>query len=118
MSTGACVGHVGPEALAGGPIGKLRDGDVIEIVIDRQNLTGKINLVATPDGELSPPAAAELLNTRNPHPNLQPHHALPDDTRLWAALQRASGGTWAGCVYDVDRIIEVIEAGLSLAKDL
>ena len=27
VSTGACIGHVGPEALAGGPIGKLRDGD-------------------------------------------------------------------------------------------
>ena len=36
---------------------------------------------------------------------------LPDDTRLWAALQNASGGTWAGCVYDVDRIIELLEAG-------
>ena len=37
VSTGACIGHVSPEALAGGPIGKLRDGDLIEIVIDRVN---------------------------------------------------------------------------------
>ncbi len=29
---------------------------------------------------------------------------LPDDTRLWAALQAVSGGTWGGCVYDVDSI--------------
>ena len=45
VSTGACIGHVGPEALAGGPIGKVRDGDVIEIVVDRENLEGRINLV-------------------------------------------------------------------------
>jgi xylonate dehydratase len=36
---------------------------------------------------------------------------LPDDTRLWAALQDASGGTWAGAVYDVDKILEVLAAG-------
>jgi hypothetical protein len=36
---------------------------------------------------------------------------LPTDTRLWAALQRASGGTWGGCVYDTERIIELLEAG-------
>ena len=35
LSTGACVGHVGPEALDGGPIGRVRDDDLIEIVIDR-----------------------------------------------------------------------------------
>jgi putative YjhG/YagF family dehydratase len=34
VSTGACIGHVGPEALEGGPIGKLRDGDTIRIEID------------------------------------------------------------------------------------
>lgn len=113
VSTGACVGHIGPEALAGGPIGKLRDGDIVEIVIDRQQLTGKINLVGTTAGELTPPEATALLNTRSPHPELQAHPDLPDDTRLWAALQQASGGTWAGCVYDVDRIVAVIEAGMA-----
>ena len=39
VSTGACVGHIGPEALAGGPIGRLRDGDTVEIVVDRGELT-------------------------------------------------------------------------------
>jgi dihydroxyacid dehydratase/phosphogluconate dehydratase len=112
VSTGPCIGHVGPEALAGGPLGKLRDGDVIEIVIDRQQLTGHVNLVGTAAGELSADAAAELLQLRPPHPDLRPHPQLPDDTRLWAALQQASGGTWAGCVYDTDRIVAVIEAGL------
>ncbi len=45
VSTGACIGHVGPEALAGGPLGKLRDGDTIQIIIDRVNLSGTIDLI-------------------------------------------------------------------------
>jgi putative YjhG/YagF family dehydratase len=113
VSTGACIGHIGPEGLAGGPIGKIRDGDVIEIIIDRRNLSGSINLVATPNSELTDITARELLNAREPHPQLKPHLALPDDTKLWAALQVASGGTWSGCVYDADRINEVIKAGMS-----
>ncbi len=117
VSTGACVGHIGPEALAGGPIGKLQDGDVIEMVIDRQEMTGSINLVGTANGDLTPVEAEQLLQTRPAHPDLQPHPNLPDDTRLWAILQQASGGTWAGCVYDVDRIEKVISAGLSVLAD-
>jgi dihydroxyacid dehydratase/phosphogluconate dehydratase len=113
VSTGACIGHVGPEALAGGPIGKLRDGDVIEIIIDRRELTGQLNLVGTSEAELTPTEALSLLASRQSHPELQAHPSLPDDTRLWAALQQASGGTWAGCIYDVDRIVEVIKAGLA-----
>ena len=117
VSTGACIGHVGPEALAGGAIGKLRDGDLIEIKIDRKSLSGAVNLVGTGDGALSPDAAAELLKERQPHPALAPHPDLPADTRLWAALQAASGGVWAGCVYDVDKIIAALKAGTDvLAK--
>ena len=112
VSTGACVGHVGPEALAGGPIGKLVDGDVVEIVIDRRQGSGRVNLVGLADRDLEPAEAGRLLAQRDPHPGLRPHPELPADTRLWAALQHASGGTWAGCVYDVDRIIAVIDAGL------
>jgi putative YjhG/YagF family dehydratase len=112
VSTGACVGHIGPEALAGGPIGKVRDGDLIEIVVDRDGLTGRINVVSTADGSLPSSEIASLLQSRTPHPQLKAHPKLPDDTRLWAALQQASGGTWAGCIYDVDRIVEVINAGL------
>jgi xylonate dehydratase len=111
VSTGACVGHIGPEALAGGPIGRLRDGDLVEIVIDRQKLEGRIDLVGTAERELSPEEAAQLLKDRPPHPDLLPRADLPDDTRLWAALQSACGGTWAGCVYDVDEIIRLLEAG-------
>ena len=106
VSTGACVGHIGPEALAGGPIGRLRDGDIVEIVIDRGRLTGSIDLVATEtEGELSLAQAEAILTSRPTAPGIAPHPDLPDDTRLWAALQAASGGTWAGCVYDPDAII-------------
>jgi putative YjhG/YagF family dehydratase len=109
VSTGACIGHIGPEALAGGPLGKVRDGDVIEIRIDRTTLEGSINLVATSEGDLTPPQTQALLESRPPHPDLTPHDDLPDDTRLWAALQRVSGGTWGGCVYDVEKIIAALE---------
>jgi putative YjhG/YagF family dehydratase len=113
LSTGACVGHVGPEALQGGPIGRVRDDDVIEIVIDRVRLEGSVRLVGVAGERLTDDECATRLAERGPHPKLAPHAKLPADTRLWAALQRASGGTWAGCVYDVDRIVEVIEAGLA-----
>ena len=111
VSTGACIGHVGPEALAGGPIGKLRDGDEIEIIIDRNQLTGSINLIGVGGQRISSTEAEALLKSRSIHPQVRPDVNLPDDTRLWAALQQASGGTWGGCVYDVDRIIEMLEAG-------
>jgi dihydroxyacid dehydratase/phosphogluconate dehydratase len=103
VSTGACIGHVGPEALAGGPLGRLRDGDEIEIEIDRVGLTARVDLVGAD--------AARLLRERPLHPGLAPHPELPDDTRLWAALQEVSGGTWAGCVYDVERILAVLAVG-------
>lgn len=113
FSTGACIGHIGPEALAGGALGKLRDGDIIDIVLNRTTLEGSIDLVGTVDqGELSPAAVAFLLEARPTHPDLSAHPRLPDDTRLWAALQAVSGGTWAGCVYDVDKIIAVLRRGL------
>ena len=115
VSTGACIGHVGPEALAGGPIGKLRDGDLIEITVDRDDLSGSVALVGTGAGELSAEEAGALLEARAPHPDLRPHPDLPADTRLWAALQAASGGIWAGSVYDVDKITETLAAGLRAA---
>lgn len=99
VSTGACIGHVSPEALAGGPIGKVVDGDIIEIVIDRERLEGTINLVGVD------------LDTRETRSGLVSDPSLPDDTRLWAALQDASGGPWGGAVYDVDAILKVIAAG-------
>jgi putative YjhG/YagF family dehydratase len=109
VSTGACIGHIGPEALAGGPIGRLRDGDLIEIVIDQIKLEGKVNLVGTPEKDLTPHEAQTLLDQRQPHPHLQPRAELPDDTRLWAVLQEVGGGTWGGAVYDVEKIIHALE---------
>jgi dihydroxyacid dehydratase/phosphogluconate dehydratase len=113
VSTGACIGHVGPEALAGGPLGKLRDGDRIRIVIDRHRLVGSIDFVGDAQREVSPEEGAKTLAARPPHPQLSPDPRLPDDTRLWAALVRASGGTWGGCVYDVERIVAALEGQLS-----
>jgi putative YjhG/YagF family dehydratase len=106
VSTGACIGHVGPEALAGGPIGKLVEGDMIGIVIDRTGLTGTIDLVGEGDHRFTPEEGAQILAKRPMRPDLAPASQLPDDTRLWAALQQAGGGAWGGCVYDVDAIIK------------
>lgn len=111
VSTGACIGHVGPEALAGGPIGRVREGDTIQIIIDLVRLTGSIDLIGHDGQRYSPEEGAAVLASRGPHPDLAPDPELSDDTRLWAALQNASGGTWGGCVYDVDAIIELLEAG-------
>lgn len=106
VSTGACIGHVGPEALAGGPIGKLRDGDRIRIVIDRVQLHGTVDFLGTAEEPCSAEAGAKILAERPLPPDLKPHPKLPEDTRLWAALQQVGGGTWGGCVYDVESIIE------------
>jgi dihydroxyacid dehydratase/phosphogluconate dehydratase len=107
VSTGACIGHIGPEGLAGGPIGKVRDGDRIQLVIDRLNLTGTLNLIGSLEsGDLDIAEGAKILEARDVHPQLSADPEIPDDTRLWAALQTASGGTWGGCVYDVDAILK------------
>ena len=72
VSTGACIGHVGPEALAGGPIGKVRDGDLIEIVIDCRNLVGRVNLSATRNSDSIRASAAAVLAKRPPREDLSP----------------------------------------------
>ena len=83
--------------MAGGPLGKLRDGDIIQIIVDRINLSGSIDVLAVD------------LDSRSQHPDLKPNPELPDDTRLWALLQNISGGTWGGCVYDVDAIVKKLD---------
>jgi putative YjhG/YagF family dehydratase len=108
VSTGACIGHVGPEALAGGPIGKVRDGDLIRIEIDRNALVGSVDLVGEGETVYGPQQGSRVLAERAPRPDLAPHPALPADTRLWAALQQAGGGTWGGCVYDVEAIVAAL----------
>jgi putative YjhG/YagF family dehydratase len=111
VSTGACIGHVGPEALAGGPIGRLRDGDRIRIVVDRTRLEGSVDFVGEAEREVAPDEGARVLAARAPRPDLAPDPDLPGDTRLWAALQQPGGGTWGGCVYDVDAIVRALERG-------
>jgi putative YjhG/YagF family dehydratase len=109
VSTGACIGHVGPEALAGGPIGKVLEGDVVEIIVDRNRLEGSVNLVGHGEKIFGADEGTRVLAGRAPRPDLSPDPDLPDDTRLWAALQQAGGGTWGGCVYDVDAIAEKLK---------
>ncbi len=111
VSTGSCIGHVSPEALAGGPIGKLLDGDMVEIVVDRSKLEGSVNLVGERGVVAGAARGARILSERQPRADLAADPSLPDDTRLWAALQDASGGTWGGAVYDVDSILKILEAG-------
>jgi putative YjhG/YagF family dehydratase len=110
VSTGACIGHVGPEALAGGPIGRLRDGDRIRITVDRDRQEGAVDLIGDAAGEHDAAWGAAELQRRAPRGDLAPHPALPADTRLWAALQQVSGGTWGGCVYDAEAAVAALTA--------
>ncbi len=109
VSTGACIGHIGPEALAGGPLGKLRDGDIVSLEIDRNRLQGSIDLIGCGGESFDAAEGARRLAARAPRTDLAANPGLPDDTRLWAALQARSGGTWSGCVYDVDAIVGALE---------
>jgi xylonate dehydratase len=111
VSTGACIGHVSPEALAGGPIGKLRDGDMIRIVIDRNTLDGSVDFIGENGVALDVELATAQLAARPMRNDLAPDPLLPDDSRLWAALQEASGGPWGGCVFDVNAIVAALQAG-------
>jgi xylonate dehydratase len=102
---------VSPEALAGGPVGKLREGDLIRIVVDRVTLEGSVDFVGENGVDAGAEAGARILAARAPRPDLAADPLLPDDTRLWAALQDASGGSWGGSVFDVDTILKVLAAG-------
>jgi dihydroxyacid dehydratase/phosphogluconate dehydratase len=106
VSTGACIGHIGPEALSGGPLGRVLDDDLIEVTIDVRRVSGSVNLVGDRDGRHDAGWGTEELGRRPPRNDLAAAAELPDDTRLWAALQGASGGTWGGCVYDVAAVLE------------
>jgi len=117
VSTGACVGHIGPEALAGGPIGRVLDGDVIRVVVDRNRLEGAIDLVGHGETAFGPEEGARVLAGRPPRSDLTSDPDLPDDTRLWAALQQPGGGTWGGCVYDVDAIVTALRRGAAASDE-
>ena len=105
VSTGACIGHVGPEGLAGGPIGKLKNGDIISIIINLNTLEGSVNLVGEGQERFDVDEGAVRLAKRKMREDIAPHPELPDDTKLWAALQGVGGGTWGGCVFNVEEIV-------------
>ena len=114
VSTGACIGHIAPEALASGPVGKVLEGDMIQIIIDCKKLEGSVDLIGeadTPADQQSVELGTSILTQRSLRSDLAPRSDLPDDTRLWAALQQAGGGTWSGCVFDVDAIVQKLDAG-------
>jgi xylonate dehydratase len=113
LSTGACIGHIGPEGLAGGPLGKILEGDIIRIELDLKKIEGTVDLVGEGKKRFSSREGADILSRRPTRNDLSPNPALPDDTRLWANLQSVSGGTWGGCVYDTDRIIAVLRKSSS-----
>lgn len=117
VSTGACVGHISPEALAGGPIGRVQEGDLIEIFVDREGLHGTVNLVGEGEDVFGPKEGMRRLAARKARPDLKPHPELPLDTRLWASLVQASGGVWGGCVYDVEAICARLTAGEAKANN-
>jgi xylonate dehydratase len=109
VSTGACIGHVSPEALEGGPIGKLVDGDRVCVVVDPVRLEASVDLVGHGEEQWTREEAAQVLTTRPVRDDVQPDRELPADTRLWAKLQSVSGGLWSGCVYDADAITAALD---------
>jgi putative YjhG/YagF family dehydratase len=111
VSTGACIGHISPEALDGGPIGRVLDGDIIEIIIDRNALHGSVNLIGEGNERFSAEEGNHRLQARHPRKDLAPHPLLPSQTKLWAALVQASGGIWGGCVYDTEAIVSQLRLG-------
>jgi hypothetical protein len=84
---------------------------MIEIVVDRQKLTGTVNLVGEAGAVVSADEGSQILIKRDLRPDLAPDPSLPSDTSLWAALQDVSGGPWGGAVYDCDAILKVVAAG-------
>ncbi len=108
VSTGACIGHVSPEARAGGLIGRVRDGDRVRIEIDTRQLSGRVELVGVSDAELA---------VRSADSDWPGQPDVPLDTVLWSALQNASGGSWGGCVYDCERITRLLAKGLAAEQE-
>ena len=106
-----CSSHVRDIGLPPRRIGKVLDGDVIRIELDCRRVEGSVDLVGEGGRRFSPEEGGRILARRAPRTDLAPNIALPEDTKLWAALQFASGGAWAGCVYNPERIVAALEAG-------
>ena len=91
------------EGARGGPVGKIQDGDLIRVIVDTLKLEGAIDLVRQDGAEGSYTPDDAELGRRSYRSDLAADPSLPADTRLWAALQNASGGPWKGSVYDVEQ---------------
>jgi xylonate dehydratase len=87
----------------------LRQGDWVRIEINCRELQGRVDFVGEGARRFAPDEGAAILARRTIREDLACAAGLPDDTRLWAALQAASGGTWGGCVYDVPSILSRLE---------
>ena len=118
VSTGACIGHVSPEALAGGPIGKLRDGDRIQIVIDRNKLEGTRRPGRRRDGRPRPGVGHGRTGDAAARGRTWPPTRRCRPTRgCGRLLQHASGGVWGGCVYDVDAIAAALHGKVEFGRE-
>ncbi len=114
VSTGPCIGHLSPEALAGGPIGRLRDGDLVELAHRPRAARGP----RRPRRPRRPPLHARGGGARAGHPRPPPRaRAAPAPARRHAALgaccRRRAAGRWGGCMYDVDAIADLLAEGLA-----
>ena len=81
----------------------------MRITVDRNTLDGTVDFVGDGTREFTAKEGATILAGRPTRDDIQPDADLPDDTRLWAALQAASGGSWGGCVYDTDAIVAALD---------
>lgn len=105
VTTGPCFGHVSPEALApNSPLGKLQDGDMIEIIVDTRSLEGSINLVGENGVAISPAEGDRLISARSSRTDLERDPMLPDFIRQWGLIQHLSGGPWKGCIEDIEAL--------------
>lgn len=84
--------------------------DIPARAIDPSKLEGPVSLVGE-SGRGFSGEGARVLAERATRTDLAADPTLPAQTRLWAALPEVSGGTWGGCVFDVDSILKVLAAG-------
>ena len=105
VSTGACVGHVAPEALAGGPIGKLVEGDRVRIVVDRNRLEGSIDLVGHGDRDVG--SGRGRARARRAVAPARPRGRIPIFRRTPGSgrrCRRSAAARGVAACYDVDAI--------------
>jgi xylonate dehydratase len=109
VTTGPCFGHLSPEALApGSNLGKLRDGDMVEIYLDTRSLMGSIDMVGEGGVAVSAAAGDDILARRARREDLEVDVNMPDYIRQWALVQHISGGPWGGCIEDYDALDRIV----------